>query len=99
MDVYTALYLRYDCKFSKLFMYLKRTPASSGRLWPASAAIFFGVICPGGPVQQGVALLVLICPFLVTGKKFFKAKRKFNISQHNTTQHKRQMLLVKVVAL
>ena len=44
-DVYTHLELRNDCKFSKLFMYLKRAPASSGRAllwcdvswWPSAA--------------------------------------------------------------
>ena len=31
MEIYTSAKLRKDCKFSKLFTYLKRAPASSGR--------------------------------------------------------------------
>ena len=41
---------RKDCKFSKLFMYLKRDPA----------ALRFGMGCPGDLAQQGVVILAFL---------------------------------------
>ena len=55
-DIYRPVELRKDCKFSEMFMYLKRVPASFGR-----AVLRCGF--SGGLVQRGVALLVLLCPF------------------------------------
>ena len=58
MGIYIYIYI-YLLKIGSLLNCL----CTSKELRPAPAALFFGVVCPGDPVQQGVALLVLLCPF------------------------------------
>ena len=47
LGVYLLVEFIRDCKFSRLFMYLKRAPAVP----------FLGVVCPGDMADQGVAFL------------------------------------------
>ena len=61
------------CKFTKQLMYLKGAPASS-------AALFFGVVCLWGLVQQEDAWLGQLCPFLASYRHFASfADTKINI--------------------
>ena len=66
---------------------------------PTQAALFFGVVCLGGLVKQGVALLGLLCPFFLrhTGKIVF-LHEQISIFLNFAMTTTKKVSLVKIVA-
>ena len=80
-EIYRPFKLRQDCKLSKLFMYLKRAPASSGRAllrWGMS----LGPSAAGGSPTSAALFL-----FSKVHVKQFLTDEKLNISQLCNDKH------------